>query len=205
MPELPGFRLATWDTPLRVNPNRTAGRFNRENSPATQYIGLHPLTPWAEYIRAHGLTSREDVTDRRLRTWSMRVITSEVTEVDFEDAADYGLEPHDLISDDWTACQDFADRLREDAAAPKVLRVPSAALPGTRNIVIFGERVDIPYLWTPVDEGDLPACIVAEEGRPPEKLLELVRHQGQPHAEFEAWAAGQRFDFADLRTELAEG
>jgi hypothetical protein len=70
--------------------------------------------------------------------------------------------------------------------------------------VIFGERVDIPYLWTPIDEGDLPACVVAEEGRPPEKLFELVRHQGKPHAEFEAWVSGQSFDFADLGTELVE-
>jgi RES domain-containing protein len=200
VPELPGFRLASWDTPLRVNPNRTAGRFNRENSPATQYIALHPLTPWAEYLRSHGLTSREEVADRRLRTWSIRVIASEIVEIDFEHAADYGLDPYDLISDDWTACQEFADRLRQDAAAPEVVKVPSAALPGTSNVVIFGEREDIPYLWTPIDEGDLPACIVAEEGRPPMKLLDLVRHSGQPHAEFEAWAAGHRFGFADLRT-----
>ena len=200
MPELPGFRLAAWDTPLRVNPNRAAGRFNHQGSPATQYIGLHPLTPWAEYLRTQGITSREAVNDRRIRTWAIRVVTPEVTRIDFENAADFGLDPHDLISDDWTVCQDFAERLREDAAAPRVLQVPSAALAGTRNIVILGERVDMPYLWTPIDDGDLPTCIVAEEGRPPGKLLSLIRREGQPHAEFEAWSVGQRYEFADLRT-----
>jgi RES domain-containing protein len=199
VPELPGFRLAAWDTPLRVNPNRSAGRFNRENSPATQYIGLHPLTPWAEYLRTNQITSREAVNDHRIRIWAIRVVASEVTTIDFENAPNFGLDPHDLISDDWTACQDFADRLREDAAAPKVLQVPSAALAGTRNVVILGERVDMPYLWTPIDDGDLPTCVVVEEGRPPEKLLDLVRYEGQGHAEFEAWSAGRRYEFADLR------
>lgn len=199
MPELSGFRLAAWDTPLRANPNRSPGRFNRENSPATQYIGLHPLTPWAEYLRTHAITSRDAVNDRRIRIWAIRLVTSEITTIDFENAPTFGLDPRNLISDDWTACQEFADRLREDAAAPKVLRVPSAALAGTRNVVILGERVDMPYLWTPLDEGDLPTCVVVEQGCPPERLLDVVRYEGEPHAEFEAWSRGRGYEFADLR------
>lgn len=200
MPEHWGFRLAAWDTPLRVNPNRTAGRFHRENSPATQYVGLHPLTPWAEYLRTHGITSREEVNDQRIRIWALRVVTADITPIDFENASHFGLDPWDLVSDDWTACQDFADGLRDDASAPKVLQVPSAALAGTCNLVLLGERVDIPYLWTPLDEVDVPTCVVAEDGRPPARLLDLVRYDGEPHAEFEAWGSGWRYEFADLRT-----
>ena len=200
MSQRPGFRLAAWDTPLRVNSHREAGRFHRAGSPATQYISLHPLGPWAEYLRFHDLRSRDDVADRRLRTWAIRVLLEDVLEVDFNNAPHYGLEPHELVSDDWTACQDLADRFRRDGAAPKALQVPSAALPGTRCLVILGERVDIPFLWAPVDDVDMPACLVVEDGRPPQSLLELVRYSGDRHAELDAWLAGDVYEFADLAT-----
>ncbi|MEX1141473.1 MAG: RES family NAD+ phosphorylase [Thermoleophilaceae bacterium] len=199
MAELPGFRLAAWDTPLRVHAHREAGRYHRAGSPPTQYIGLHPLAPWAEYMRHHGLRSRDEVDDRRIRTWAIRVTGPEPVEIAFDDAPDHGLDAYDLVSDDWGACQDLADRLRTDAAAPNVVVVPSAALPGARNVVIFDERVDIPYQWEPVDDVDLPACVVAEEGRPPAGLADLVRHRDDDHAELEAWRSGEPFDLADLR------
>lgn len=201
MPELSGFRISSWDTALRVNAHRSPGRFNRTGSPATQYISLHPLTPWAEYVRYHELTTPEEVAERRLRLYTIRVITEDISTLDFENASSFGLKPGDLVADDWTACQELADRLRDDDAAPKVLNVPSAALAGTRNIVILGERVAIPYLWTPVDDGDLPASVVAEHARPPEKLLELTRMRPEPHAELEAWSSGRRFEFEDLATQ----
>ena len=200
MPELPGFRVASWDTPLRVNRHRSPGRFHREGSPATQYISLHPLTPWAEYVRFHGLTSAEELAERRLRVYSLRVLDDSITTLGFSDARSYGLEPRDLVSDDWTACQEFAERLRSDAASPKALLVPSAALPGTRNIVILGERVGIPYSWNPVDSGDVPACVTAERSQPPERLLELTRRYGDPHWEFQEWEQGREYAFADLQT-----
>ena len=49
------YRLASWRRPLRTEPSRVAGRFHRmtEESP-TQYLCLHPLGPWAEFLRAVG-------------------------------------------------------------------------------------------------------------------------------------------------------
>lgn len=197
MPELAGFRVSDWDTPLRVNPNRSEGRFNRDGSSATQYVALHPLTPWAEYCRYHDL-SPEQAEQRRLRVWAIRVIVPEIVEVEFDNATDHGLRSEDLVDDDWSACQDLADRFRTDPAGPKAIKVPSAALPGTRNIVIFGERVSIPYLWEPIDEVDMPTAIVAENARPPAGLLPLIRYRGDTHPEFDAWSQGQSFSFADL-------
>lgn len=194
-----GYRISDWDTPLRANPNRSPGRYNRANDPATQYIGLHPLTPWAEYLRFHGLRRVDDVADRRLSIWALRLSLEEAVEIRFENAPDFGLQAGDLVSDDHGACQDFADRVRAEAGMPATFIVPSAALPGTRNVVIFGERVDIPYLWEPLDEGDLPTCVVAARARPPDRLLTMVRHPGEPHSELDAWAAGRRYRFADLR------
>ena len=74
---------------------------------------------------------------------------------------------------------------------------PSAALPGTRNLVLLGPRVAVPYDLTPVAEVDIPASITADGARPLHTLLEAVRHYGDPHAEFEAWRRGQPFEFSE--------
>jgi RES domain-containing protein len=193
-----GYRISDWDTPLRVNPNRSAGRFNGAGSPATQYIGLHPLTPWAEYLRFHDLRGIAEIAERRLTIWALRLEIDSATAIGFDNAGEHALQPADLVDDDYGPCQELGDRLRADAAAPKTIIVPSGALPGTQNVVIFAERVGIPYLWSPIDELDLPACVVAGRAAPPPALIDNVRFRGERHAEFEAWLSGQRYDFADL-------
>jgi hypothetical protein len=197
-----GFRISDWDTPLRVNPHRLPGRFHRAGSPPTQYICLHPLGPWAEYLRYHDLRRPDGVADLRLNLWALRVDLVHAMEVDFEAVErDPGLEiePDDLVSDDHAKCQKFADRLRADAAAPKAIVVPNAALPGTRNLILFGPRVQIPYHWTPVDAGDIPACALTKASQPPAGLVERVRFAGSPHAALDAWRSGRRFVFGDLQ------
>lgn len=195
-----GFRISDWDTPLRPNPNRSPGRYNRAGSPPTQYICLHPLGPWAEYLRYHDLRRPEDAADRRLNVWALRVDLADAVEIDFENASQiFKVPPEDLVGDDYTVCQELADRLRVDAAAPKAIVVPSAALPGARNLVIFGPREAIPYLWAPIDAGDIPACIITKASQSPDGLLERVRFSGESHAELDAWLSGRRYEFQDLR------
>lgn len=194
-----GFRISDWDTPLRPNAHRTPGRFHRVGSPPTQYISLHPLGPWAEYLRYHDLRRLEDAADRRLNVWALRLDLDRAVEIGFEDSlAAFELRPDDLVGDDHEPCQELADRLRADAAAPKQIVVPSAALPGSRNLVVFGSQVEIPYMWEPIDEGDVPACVLTKASQPPDGLLELVRFQGDTHTELAAWKEGRRFVFADL-------
>lgn len=197
MPELPGFRVASWDTPLRVNPNRNAGRWNSAGSAATQYIALHPLATWAEYVRWHDLREAEALRGLRLGVWAMRVIVEDVLVVGFENASELGLTAEDLVSDDWSACQAAAERLRSDRAAAKVLQVPSAALPGTRNIVILGPRVGTAYSLEPVSSVDLPATLAAAGARPPAGILDLVRFRGEDHAELDAWRLGVPFELVE--------
>lgn len=194
------YRISNWDTPLRVNPNRTAGRYNDAGSQATQYMGLHPLTPWAEYLRANGLRDPAELAEHRLRLWAIRVDLAEARRVDFTNARDFKIEAADLVADDHSPCRRLAERLRGDTHGPRMIIVPSAALPGTENLVIFGERTPIPYLWTPVDSVDLPACVLAERSQPPAEISPLVRHRGEPHRGLEEWEAGRRFRFPDLRT-----
>lgn len=202
-----GFRISSWKTPLYVNPPRRPGRFHAAGSPPTQYVCLHPLGPWAEYLRNGDLRNPEDIGDLRLNVWALKLDLSDALWLDFEAAErkteEPEMRPEDLVSDDHTACRQFADRLRSDSAAQKAIVVPNAALPGTRNLVIFGPRVQIPYGWDPVDYGDIPACAVTKASQPPEGLLERVRFREQPHAELDAWREGRRFDFTDLQEELA--
>lgn len=197
MPELAGFRLASWDTPLRANPNRQAGRWNSAGSGATQYISLHPLAPWAEYLRWHGIRDWERARQLRLGIWAIRVILDDILDVTFETAEQLSLQPEGLIADDWAPCQAAAERLRADRAAPKVLRTPSAALPGTKGLVILEPRVAIPYSFEPIDRVDMPVTLVAAGARPPQSVLGLVRHRGESHPELETWARGESFEFVE--------
>ncbi len=191
------FRIADWDTPLRVNPNRTAGRYSRASSPATQYLALHPLGAWAEYVRNQGLETIDAIVELRLTVWTVVVRVEELIELTFEHADRHGLRPEEIVADNWNACQEFADWVRRDADQPNAVVAASAALPGTRTLVILEPRVAIPYTWEPLDDTDCPAAIVAADARPPAMLLPLVRRRGEPHAELEAWKRGRRFDFEE--------
>jgi hypothetical protein len=49
--DLIAFRLANYETPMWAVKNFSAGRYNDADSGFTQYLSLHPLTPWAEILR----------------------------------------------------------------------------------------------------------------------------------------------------------
>jgi hypothetical protein len=191
-----GYRLASWRRPLRTEPSRVAGRFHRmtEESP-TQYVCLHPLGPWAEFLRASGLRTADQLALVRHRTWALRFDLAGLPRIGFDDARTYGLRPGDLVSDDLRACHRLAERLRGDGVPGAI--VPSAALPGTDNVVLFGERAAAPYLVEPLSAVDVPASLTADGGRPPLGLLDRVRRHGAPHAALEAWRAGEPFRFAE--------
>lgn len=196
------FRLSSWDTPCWVLPNRSPGRFNRSGSGATQYFCCHPLGPWAEYMRRAHLISAEELLQVAMRIWVGRIPTSQVVDVSFDTARSFGLDPQDLVSDDYTKCQDFAERCRGNPELPKVIRVPSAALPGSDNIVVFGPRVLAPFQVEAVSDIDLPASVVAEDSRPLHTLVENVRYFGGAHAALEAWHRGEQFRLEEPPTPL---
>ena len=190
------FRLAAWRRPLRTEPSRVAGRFHRvtEESP-TQYLCLHPLGPWAELVRGSELRTAEQLALVRHRTWALRLDLAGLLRIGFAAAEEHGLRPGDLVSDDLRARHRLADRLRASGAPGAI--VPSAALPGTDNIVLFGERAAAPYLLEPLSPIDVPASLTADGGRPPLGLLDRVRRRGAPHAARAAWRAGEPFRFAE--------
>jgi hypothetical protein len=131
----------------------------------------------------------------RHRTWALRVDLDGLPRIGFAEAAEHGLRPGDLVSDDLRACHRLADRLRAQGVEGAI--VPSAALPGTDNVVLFGERAAAPYLIEPFSDVDVPASLTADGGRPPLGVLDVVRRRGAPHAALEAWRAGGAFRFAE--------
>ncbi len=188
------YRAANYGSPLRVEPSRRSGRFHRAgDSSPTQYACLHPLGPLAEVIRAQGLSTPDELHELGVRTWALRVDLEGLIDVRYEQAEQLGINPGALVSDDHVACQDFADRQR--ATGVRGLIVPSAALPGTRNVVLFGEHVHVGYLEEPIEAFEIPASMTGDPAHSPASLLPCVRLVGQPHPEFAQWARGQLHAF----------
>ncbi len=186
MTRVTAFRLASWDTPFWVSPNRRPSRYVSDGRIA-QYWSLHPLTPWAEALRFHGVDDPVAAREWFLRPWVAEVELPETTlEVDFDNARRHGIEPEALVDEDHGPCQRWAAGL----AVPAIV-VPSAALPGTQNLVVFGPKVRARYGVTPVDAGlDVPCDPVADLGGVVDDLLASIRWRGAPHAGFEAWQRG---------------
>lgn len=114
----------------------------------------------------------------------------------FENAETLGVTPEDLVAEDYAACQDLADRARADGEL--ALNVPSAALPGTNNLILLGPRVLIPWQLAPVDSGlDTPAAVTADHARAPLAVLPHVRWRGAPHAGLDAWKTGHPLIFLE--------
>jgi hypothetical protein len=202
VPELIAYRCAAWHTPFWTDPNPDEGRYNRAGEAPTTYLGLHPLTPWAELLRKLEITDAAQVTEVRPPLWVARVplADDELVELTFGSADRHGLAPHDLVADDYGPCQAFASDLRRDPAAPKALVAPSAALPGTRNLVLLAERVISSLLLEPIDPVvDTPASIAAMHGRAPLNLTPLVqpRGAGALHAALAAWEQQEVYDFTE--------
>jgi hypothetical protein len=130
-----------------------------------------------------------------VRTWALEAAIDDLEELTFDTAAKWEVSAAELVADDHSTCQALADELRVRGASGLI--VPSAALPGTRNAVLFGPRVAAPYLTTPISTLDLPSSITAEDGRPPTSMLDVVRFVGEPHAALEAWSGGDAFEFVE--------
>lgn len=196
--ELVTFRLANYETPLWSVANFAAGRFNHADAGHTQYLSLHPLTPWAELLRNEDRGTRERALLMRYPLWAIRVrLDAPPLELTFASAGDFGLEPEDLVADDHGPCRALADRWR--ASGPRAFLAPSAALPGTTNLVVLEPRVLVSWLVEPVDAQDWPGSLAAQDGRCPEGLWELVhpRAARRPHPALRAWRDGEPFAFEE--------
>jgi hypothetical protein len=181
------FRHAAYDTPLWVLPNTRPGRFHLpDEGSSTQYLSLHPLGPAAERLR-HELTGPDVAAADTmvLNLWAIDAEVEAVTPIGFADAAGFGLTPDELVGDDWAPTQALGARLRTSGVG--AIRVPSAALPGTEVLVVFGPRVVTSYLEAPVTSDEWPTGHLSDAARAPAEVVPLVRWHGTPHGGLEAW------------------
>jgi RES domain-containing protein len=184
------WRIAGWDTPLWSGPNRRPGRYNRAGSDPTQYLCLHPWGPWAEMLRWDDRRTPDEARDLSTRIWSVRVSLSEAPRrISFDDAAALSVEPEDLVSEDYTVCQELADEARSQGET--ALIVPSAALPGTETLVLFGPKLLAPWQQAALDIAvDVPAAVTADRSGPPLAVLPHVRWRGTAHEGLRRWRIG---------------
>jgi RES domain len=190
------YRACGFWQPLRTEPSRTDGRYHRaagggSDEPPTQYVSLHPLGPIAEWIRWNR-PPRAALAVLETAAWALQIPELDFVRISFDNAGDYGVRPDDLVSDDHAACQQLADELRGDHIHGAI--VPSAALPGTENLVIFDTRVPVGYLIDPVDPTlDVPVGLTAWPAGASGRIYDLVRHRGQLHPALEAFRAGDDY------------
>jgi hypothetical protein len=196
--EVVAFRLANYETPLWAVENFPAARYNEAGSGCTQYLSLHPQTPWAELLRNEDRRTRERALLMRYPLWAIRVRLAEAPlALTFDSATAYGLGPEDLVADDQAPCRALADRFR--AAGPSAFLAPSAALPGTTNLVVLEPRVVVSWSIEPLDDLDWPAALGAQDGRCPEGLWDHVHFRGTraAHPSLAAWRRGEELVFSE--------
>lgn len=192
------YRHAAYDSPWWAIPSAREGRFNRadEDDP-TQYLALHPLGPTAEVLR-HQLRGPDlDRADTILANlWAVLVDAEGSTDITFDNcASDHGITPAELVGDDYEPTQALATRLRD--AGVQGFTVPSAALPGTDNLILFGPRVSHPYLDVPVTPDECPTGHLSDGTRPAREVVPLVRFTGAPHAALDAWMTTGTYEKLD--------
>ncbi len=178
------YRHAKYDTPWWVNENRNEGRYNRAGQYSTQYLCLHPLGVSAEFLRHLGEDAVADLKQAEIRLWAMQVDMNNVERIDFANSSAHGLTAEQLVGDDYSPTQSLADELR--GRGVNGLIAPSAALPGTEILVLFGPRVALPYLGLRLDD-DQVATAHALDGPPASEVASAVRWFGTPHEGLEEW------------------
>jgi hypothetical protein len=163
------------------------------------------MTPWAELLRMEDRRDRGRALMLRHPLWSVKILLEEdPLELTFESADDFGIAPEVLVADDHSPCQDLAQGFRSDRDGPRAFLAPSAALPGTVNLVLLDPFVAISFDMHPVAPEDLPVAMAAQDGRCPEHLWELVHYRGSPtpHPALEAWQADEDFEFVEPSVSL---
>lgn len=192
------YRAAAYHTPLWTEPNVMDGRFHRQGEGPVQYFCLHPLGPLAEAVRR--LPPGLDPAQIRRPVWALRLPDNPVETVGFDEASEMHLDPYALVCppNGYVQCQKLGHVYME-RRDPPMLRVPSAALPGTWNLVVFGQRVLAPYIPEPLDPLlDVPAAPAAVDAQALDELVGCVRPLDQlAHAAYDAWDAGRPFEFVE--------
>lgn len=174
------YRATSYDVPLWSRPNRRSGRWNIAEDGCTQYMCLDANAPFAEILRHEDLRTEEDAATYTTTVWQLRVDEGAVADYSsFEQAEAAGFPAEALVEDDHERCQAEAAWLKSHGI--RGVLSPSAALPASVNLTLFGPRVAIAWdaavsLASTIRAGKLTT------GHPPRGLVSRVRYFGQAHA-----------------------
>jgi hypothetical protein len=175
----PLFHAAGERTPTQIS-----GRWHREGEGYAQYMALEPLGAWAELVRYERIRAMPRAETYKRRLWHFYVEESNIADLSsFAAYTDCGLDPR-LAVGAHDASQELADELR--AAGYRGVLSPNAALPGTTNLTLFGERYE-KVLRASAELWDNPrpqlrlGCNLAGEGRPPGELITDTCFVGMEH------------------------
>jgi RES domain-containing protein len=180
------YRATSYDVPVWVSPNRREGRWNIANQePIAQYMSLDAEAPFAEMLRHENLRSELDASHYRTTIWQLRVDSGAIVDYStFELADAAGFDPEALVSDDYGLCQAEARWLVSHNA--RGVLAPSAALPGSTNLTLFGPRVRVRWGTRVKLASSVPAQPIST-GAPPAGLTERVRYYGQREPRLEKY------------------
>jgi hypothetical protein len=132
-------------------------------------------------LRHENLRTEQQTATFRTTLWQLRVSEGIVVDYSsFEKAEAAGFPPEALVDDDFERCQLEARRLIS-LGAGGVLS-PSAALPGSVNLTLFGPRVPIEWSADITVSSAIPAQALAT-GHPPVGLVGRVRFFDEEHPE----------------------
>jgi hypothetical protein len=181
------YRATSYDVPLRVAANPRSGRWNIASAGSVQYLCLDAQGPFAEKIRHENLRTEKEVATYKVALWELEVNEGFVVDYGtFEKAEAAGFPPEALVDDDYERCQKEAQRLVSLGARGVIS--PSAALPGSVNLTLFGQRVEVGWGARPGLASAVPAQRLVT-GHPPAGLVERVRFFGEEHALLEQHTA----------------
>jgi RES domain-containing protein len=184
------YRATSYDVPLWVNPNRRDGRWNIAGTRPTQYMSLDAQAPFAEVMRHEDLRTEEDASHYSATIWQLQADDGLIVDYStFELADAAGFEAEALLSDDHERCQAEAEWLVGEGA--RGLLSPSAALPGSISLTLFGPRMAVPWSTAAELASSIPAQRLAT-GNPPRGLTAIVRYFGQPEPRLEAYVSTRR-------------
>jgi hypothetical protein len=201
---LVAYRAANYYRPLSSAPDPSnRGRWRPPGIELpVQFMSLHPLGPWAEMLRSGWREDgRYDPYAGRYRLWAFRILET-VERITFENAERFGFsDPADLVADDHGPCHRWVAERLAGRRLPSVVRVPSASLPGTENLIIFGARKEVGYVGEPCDlTFETPTGLFVEETSVLPELIGLVHPEGSetPHPALQAWQLGTAYRLRDI-------
>ena len=171
------FRWSSYDVPFWARANTRPGRWNLADGTSTQYWSLTPGAAWAELIRHENLRTEQELDVVRMPFWVCRAPSGMVIDLRRADERErFGITEEQLLADDWSACQELSELLRERAHG---VIAPAAALPADANLTLFGARRAIRWEKPPALASVVPTARVAV-GRPPPGLVDRVRRRPEP-------------------------